>query len=99
MTMNHPPCYFLSRALLPGGWASDVLVRCTEAGRIATVAQGAACPPDAIRLAGIGLPGLANLHSHAHQRAIAGLGEAAGPGTDSFWSWRAAMYRAVAAFD
>jgi formimidoylglutamate deiminase len=99
MTTKHPPCYFLSRALLPGGWAENVLVRCGEDGRIVAVADGVPCPPGAVRLAGIGLPGLVNLHSHAHQRAIAGLGEAAGPGADSFWSWRAAMYRAVAAFD
>lgn len=99
MTINLPPCYFLPRALLPHGWAEDVLVRCTEDGRIAAVADAVPCPPGAVRLAGIGLPGLANLHSHAHQRAIAGLGEVAGPGQDSFWSWRTAMYRAVAAFD
>lgn len=38
------------------------------------------------------LPGLVNLHSHAFQRAMAGLGERRGPGEDSFWTWREAMY-------
>ncbi len=98
MKANQPARYFLPRALLPTGWAENVLVRCTGDGRIAEVVDGVRCPPGAVRLAGVGLPGLANLHSHAHQRAIAGLGEVAGPGGDSFWSWRAAMYRAVAAF-
>jgi len=36
-----------------------------------------------------GLPGLANLHSHAFQRGMAGLTEGGGGASDSFWSWRA----------
>lgn len=38
------------------------------------------------------LPGIANLHSHAHQRAMAGLAERAGASSDSFWTWRNTMY-------
>lgn len=38
------------------------------------------------------LPGMPNLHSHAFQRAMAGLAERRGPGDDSFWTWREAMY-------
>ncbi|MEB2312704.1 MAG: formimidoylglutamate deiminase [Sorangiineae bacterium] len=45
------------------------------------------------RVRGYALPGMPNLHSHAFQRAIAGLTEYAGPGGDDFWSWRDAMYR------
>ena len=33
-----------------------------------------------------------NVHSHAHQRAMAGLGERAGDSADSFWTWRKVMY-------
>jgi formimidoylglutamate deiminase len=33
-----------------------------------------------------------NLHSHAFQRAMAGLAERAGPSEDSFWTWRKVMY-------
>ena len=40
-----------------------------------------------------------NLHSHAFQRAFAGAAERRGPGQDSFWSWREAMYRLVANID
>lgn len=45
------------------------------------------------RLAGLVMPGISNLHSHAFQRAMAGLAERAGPGGDSFWTWRDTMYR------
>ena len=38
------------------------------------------------------IPGMPNLHSHAFQRAMAGLTEKGGPQGDSFWSWRRLMY-------
>ena len=47
----------------------------------------------------IGVPGLPNLHSHAFQRAMAGLTERRGPTEDSFWTWREAMYRFVDCMD
>lgn len=43
--------------------------------------------------------GIANLHSHAFQRAMAGLAERRGDPADSFWTWREAMYRIAARFD
>lgn len=45
------------------------------------------------------LPGVANLHSHAFQRAMSGLTERRGPGPDSFWSWRERMYALAGRFD
>ena len=39
------------------------------------------------------LPGLPNIHSHAFQRAMAGLAERQGDPRDSFWTWREQMYR------
>ena len=45
------------------------------------------------------LPGIANLHSHAFQRAMAGLAERQTHATDSFWTWRETMYRMAARFD
>lgn len=45
------------------------------------------------------LPGLANLHSHAFQRAMAGLAERQGDPNDSFWTWRELMYRFAGRFD
>ena len=50
---------------------------------------GAAPPGDAERLAGLTLPGLANAHSHAFQRALRGRTQA---GEGSFWTWREQMY-------
>ena len=47
----------------------------------------------------IGLPGMANVHSHAFQRAMAGLTEVRGPIGDTFWTWREAMYRFVGTHD
>jgi len=43
---------------------------------------------------GIALPGMPNVHSHAHQRVMAGLAEWSN-GNDNFWSWRHIMYRVV----
>ena len=39
------------------------------------------------------LPGMPNLHSHAFQRAMAGLAERQSHPEDSFWTWRELMYR------
>lgn len=84
-------------ALLDEGWAEDVVMVVGDDGTIADLGVGVPCPPFTDRLAGVAVPGMANLHSHAHQRAMAGLAERSGPGTDSFWTWREAMYRAVGA--
>ena len=91
---------FADRALLPGGWARDVLLEIDGRGSLAAVRPGAV-PGDAPRAAGPVLPGMPNLHSHAFQRAMAGLAERAGlagtPGeADSFWTWRQTMYGFVA---
>ena len=45
------------------------------------------------------LPGIPNLHSHAFQRAMAGMAERQGDPNDSFWTWRETMYRIAARFD
>ena len=39
------------------------------------------------------LPGIPNIHSHAFQRAMAGLAERKSDRADSFWTWRELMYR------
>ncbi|WP_019831166.1 formimidoylglutamate deiminase [Sphingomonas sp. PR090111-T3T-6A] len=81
-------------ALLPGGWAQRVRVT-LAGGRIATVEEDVAAGPGDERHAA-GLPGLPNLHSHAFQRAMAGLAERpGGVGRDDFWSWRETMYGLV----
>jgi formimidoylglutamate deiminase len=78
-------------AMLETGWARDVRIK-VRGGRISgieTQAQRAAGET----AHGPALPGLPNLHSHAFQRAMAGLTEVRGPGDDSFWSWRTLMYK------
>jgi formiminoglutamate deiminase len=80
-------------ALLQDGWADGVRLT-LENGRIARIDRDIAPAPDDER-AGIGLPGIANLHSHAFQRGMAGLTERRGSHGDSFWTWRTLMYRFV----
>ena len=80
-----------ARALTPDGWKSDVRVT-IEDGAIASVQTGAAAQDGDDRHA-IMAPAAANLHSHAFQRAMAGLAEVRGKETDTFWTWRETMYR------
>lgn len=79
------------RALLAGGWSSDVRIDIVD-GRIASVERGvvAHSSEDVCHVA---IPGMPNLHSHAFQRGMAGLAERRGSSTDSFWTWRELMYR------
>jgi len=65
--------------------------------RIARVAPGqAAPPPGATRLRGLVVPGFANAHSHAFQRALRGRAQT---GRGSFWDWRERMYELAEALD
>ena len=83
---------FFETALLSEGWHHDVRLE-LRGGRIAKITTGAQPQADD-EIGGIGLPGLANVHSHGFQRGLAGMAEFRG-GTDSFWTWRDAMYRFV----
>lgn len=91
-----PGLLFAEHALLPGGWAQDVLLAWDAPGHLTQVQAGATAPAGVARARGPVLPGLPNLHSHAFQRAFAGLTEyrsVQGGQNDSFWSWRTLMYR------
>jgi formimidoylglutamate deiminase len=87
---------FAADALLPTGWARDVRIAWDGAGRITAVTPGAQRAEGAAIAAGPVIPGMPNLHSHAFQRAFAGLTEYRGESQDSFWSWRNLMYRFAA---
>ena len=90
--------FFFDTAWLPAGWRRKVRVT-VRGGLICEVACGAAAAPQDVQLA-LALPGVPNLHSHAFQRAMAGLAERRGPsGTDDFWSWREVMYRFLERID
>ncbi len=86
---------FAERALLPEGWARNVRFEISADGVLAEIRPDANAD-GAERLGGAVLPGMPNLHSHAFQRAMAGLAEVAGNPNDSFWTWRELMYRMVA---
>ena len=78
------------QALVEGGWRKDM--RLTVAGgRISAVATGPAQTGDERH--DVIVPAMPNLHSHAFQRAMAGLAERRHTGNDTFWSWRELMYR------
>lgn len=82
-------------ALLPSGWARNVLIEVDAIGRIDNVQRDlpAGAPVDAL-LVPMLLPAPVNVHSHAFQRAMAGLTETRGPNaSDSFWTWRQLMFR------
>jgi formimidoylglutamate deiminase len=79
------------QALTSDGWLRDVGVSIGADGRIAAVAAGVA--PAGTRV-GLLLPAPTNLHSHAFQRALAGMTERRGQDArDSFWTWRQLMFR------
>src|SRR3954466_6620194 len=76
-----------SHILLEDGWRSDIELIHDEAGFIRDIA-----PSSNIVTNGIAVPGMPNVHSHAHQRFMTGLAEKAGPSWASFWTWRETMY-------
>ena len=79
------------QVLTPAGWLADAVVSWDDDGIITTVGHDGF---DAAAAVGTLVPGVANLHTHSFQRAMAGLAETRGPsGADDFWSWREVMYR------
>jgi formimidoylglutamate deiminase len=82
-------------ALLPEGWAEQVLIEFDRPGVVTRIETGVNSAGDALQCQGPVLPGMPNLHSHAFQRAMAGLAEVALNPEDSFWTWRDLMYRLV----
>jgi formiminoglutamate deiminase len=88
--------YWCELAWLGGERAEAGVLIGVEDGRIASVTGATpAPPPGARRLEGLTLPGLANSHSHAFQRALRGRTHWRG----SFWNWREHMYRLAARLD
>ncbi|MFN4098766.1 MAG: formimidoylglutamate deiminase [Pararhodobacter sp.] len=78
-------------ALLPNGWAENVRIELGTDGRILQVQPD--MPQDGFCVGPL-LAAPGNLHSHAFQRAMAGLTEARGPDPrDTFWTWRRLMFR------
>ncbi len=82
---------FFSSALLPTGWARDVRLSVGAGGTLVDISSGASST-GADRIAGVAVPGVPNVHSHAFQRALSGLTERGSPRGDTFWTWRERMY-------
>ena len=88
-----PAALWAPRAWLDDGWHDAVLLSIGDDGRWTEIAPGVRSPPEgAAVLDGPVLPGLVDAHSHAFQRAFAGLAEQREAATDDFWSWRDRMY-------
>ena len=92
--MNDSRRYSADHVWQPHGWLDDAVLEADEGrflkGALLDVSAGVS--QLAQRLGRFVLPGMPNLHSHAFQRAMAGLAERRGPSGDSFWTWREAMY-------
>lgn len=86
-----------AHALLPTGWAANVSI---EVGpgtdTFSRITEHGSASREKVSVPGLVIPGVGNLHSHAFQRAMAGLTEARTQGSDSFWTWRELMYRFAA---
>jgi formiminoglutamate deiminase len=85
------PVIHAAAALTSEGWRADARLT-VDRGTIAAVETDVAPRPGDERHA-ILVPALANLHSHAFQRGMAGLAERRGDHADTFWTWRETMYR------
>ena len=83
--------YFADYAWLPQGWDANARLEIDAPGTLRRV-EMQALQEGARRLGHFVLPGMPNLHSHAFQRAMAGLAERQTNPEDSFWTWREAMY-------
>jgi formimidoylglutamate deiminase len=90
--------FFAAHAWVEGAWARDVLLTVDATGVWSGIQANTSVVDQkgATVLDGPVLPGLVNAHSHAFQRAIAGLTERKGASgaaaSDDFWSWRDRMY-------
>jgi len=92
--MPEPASLWAPSAWVDGRWQRDVLMHVDERGHWGRIEAAVSMLPfGCIPLPGPALPGLVNAHSHAFQRAFAGLAEQRDAEHDDFWSWRDLMYR------
>jgi formimidoylglutamate deiminase len=83
--------FYADHAWLPHGWAGQVRIDAQADATLRSVTEDSA--RDAAEYLGrYVLPGMPNVHSHAFQRAMAGLAERQTDREDSFWTWRETMY-------
>jgi formiminoglutamate deiminase len=90
-----PVRYHAAHAWLGDAVAADVLID-VSGDRFTGVVPGVPAPPDAVRLTGLTVPGLADAHSHAFHRALRGRVQG---DRGTFWTWRTRMYEVAARLD
>ncbi|MEX0298613.1 MAG: formimidoylglutamate deiminase [Kordiimonas sp.] len=82
---------YFKEGLIGTDWAQDICMSISSDGFIETIETGMKVPAGTSCYDTV-LPSMPNLHSHAFQRAFAGLAEYKEPGQSNFWSWRNTMY-------
>ncbi|MBS1027074.1 formimidoylglutamate deiminase [Gluconobacter albidus] len=83
---------FAKQALLPQGWRRNVQITIAADGTFTSVTPDSTPGPD-MQLLDMVVPPQISLHSHAFQRAMAGLAERRQNPDDTFWTWRTRMYQ------
>lgn len=93
MQPKNPTLFWAPQAWIAGQWQAGVCLEANRIGHWEQITPGIhTAPEQASRLHGPVLPGMVNAHSHAFQRAFAGLSERRASDADDFWSWRDRMY-------
>ena len=90
--MSNPRLLWAPRAWIASRWQPQVLMHIGANGHFSAVTTNTPAPEAATVLPGPVLPGFVNAHSHAFQRAFAGLAERRSGASDDFWGWRDRMY-------
>ncbi|MBT9500046.1 MAG: formimidoylglutamate deiminase [Burkholderiaceae bacterium] len=90
--MSASTAYWAPLAWIDGQWQRRVLMQVDGQGHWLSFTPEVDAPAQAHVLQGPVLPSLVDAHSHAFQRAFAGLAERRDSASDDFWSWRDRMY-------
>ena len=90
--MSNDRLLWAPHAWIASRWQPRVLMQVSANGHFSAVSTHTPAPESATVLPGPVLPGFVNAHSHAFQRAFAGLAERRNGASDDFWGWRDRMY-------
>ena len=88
--------FWCEAAWLGGATATQRVLITVQHGLISSIQVGVGCPPNAVRLTGLTIPGVANAHSHAFHRALRSRTH---HGEGTFWTWRDQMYAVAERLD
>ena len=91
-----PDVFWCEYAWLGGDVPAAGVAVTVDDGVFTGLETGVPCGADVVRLPGLTVPGLANVHSHAFHRALRSRTQV---GSGSFWTWREQMYGIAATLD